>query len=123
MVSMIDRRISLVVAACLASGLARAEPANTAAPASPPAAAMSESKFLGVLYAEIAKRTPEDNPAGPGEVRASFIVGQDGRIGKITIDRTTSPAHAEIVKKILGDVQAPAPPGGSMDVGQTFNFH
>jgi len=118
------------VATCaLAENAKPARPAP-AAPAPAPAAAalaaapaLSESKFLGVLYAEIARRTPQETTAGAGEVRASFIVGPKGRIDKITIDKTTSPAHAEIVKKILGEVQVPPPPGGSMDVGQTFKFY
>lgn len=101
-------------------------------PASPPPAAasvapaaqagMSQSKYLSALYSEIAKRTPQDNAAGPGEVTASFVVGPTGKVEKVTIDKTTSPAHAEIVKKILAGVTAPPPPGGSMDVGQTFRF-
>jgi len=44
-------------------------------------------------------------------------------VDKVTIDKSSSPAHAELVRKILGSVQAPPPPGGSMDVGQTFKFH
>lgn len=100
-----------------------AAPALAPAAAAPAAPALSESKFLGVLYAEIARRTPQETTAGPGEVRASFIVGPKGRIDKVTIDKTTSPAHAEVVKKILGEVQVPPPPGGSMDVGQTFKFY
>ncbi|MEK8091466.1 energy transducer TonB [Methylocystis sp. IM3] len=104
-------------------------PAPSAAqkPAQPPQpqaapGGMSESKYLSLLYAEIARHTPEDNAAGPGEVAASFIVGPAGRVTKVTIDRTSSPAHAEIVKKILSQVVTPPPPGGSMDVGQTFKF-
>ncbi|WP_330083514.1 energy transducer TonB [Methylocystis iwaonis] len=96
------------------------KPAPQTAPA--PASGMSESKYLGLLYAEIAKHTPEENASGPGEVRASFIVGASGKIEKVTIDKTTSPAHAEMVKKILAAVVVPAPPGGAMDVGQTFKF-
>jgi outer membrane biosynthesis protein TonB len=94
-------------------------------PAPPPQAApgaLSESKYLSLLYAEIARHTPEENAAGPGEVVASFVVGPAGRVAKVTIDRTSSPAHAEIVKKILSEVVTPPPPGGSMDVGQTFKF-
>jgi hypothetical protein len=92
-------------------------------PLAAPPASMSQSKFLGLLYSEIAKRTPEDNPAGPGEVTASFIVNAQGKVDKVTIDKSSSPAHAELVRKILGSVQAPPPPGGSMDIGQTFKFH
>jgi hypothetical protein len=83
---------------------------------------MSESKFLGALYTAIAKRTPAESPAGDGEVTASFHVNAQGKIDKVTIDRTTSPALSETVKKILSSVEAPSPPGGSMDVGQTFKF-
>lgn len=96
-----------------------AKPAAAAAPAQP---AMSESKYLSLLYSEISRHTPEDNPSGPGEVTASFVVGPSGKVEKVTIDKTTSPAHAEIVKKILSQVVTPPPPGGSMDVGQTFKF-
>ena len=100
-----------------------AAPATTGgAPAPAAAPAMSESKFLGALYTAIAKRTPSESPAGEGEVTASFHVNAQGKIDKVTIDKTTSPALAEAVKGILASVQAPPPPGGSMDVGQTFKF-
>ncbi|MBG0798952.1 energy transducer TonB [Methylocystis sp. L43] len=100
-----------------------AVPATTGGVAAPAAApAMSESKFLGVLYTAIAKQTPSESPAGDGEVTASFHVNAQGKIDKVTIDKTTSPALAETVKKILSSVEAPPPPGGSMDVGQTFKF-
>lgn len=104
---------------------ALAQPALTqsATPAPAAAPALSESKFLGVLYAEIVKRTPKESPAGAGEVTASFHVNGAGKIDKVTIDKTTSPALAELVRKILADVVTPPPPGGSMDVGQTFKFH
>lgn len=101
-------------------------PANSATPAAQaPAekpAGLSESKYLSVLYSEISRHTPEENTAGPGEVTASFIIGPMGRVTKVTIDKTSSPVHAEIVKKILSEVVTPPPPGGSMDVGQTFRF-
>lgn len=117
--------------ALLFAGVASAYAEETKPVASPPAPAvtpaaastMSESKFLSALYSEISKRTPQENAAGPGEVTASFRVNASGKVDKVTIDNTTSPAHAEIVKKILANVQVPAPPGGSMDVGQTFKFH
>ena len=93
---------------------------GAAAPAAAPV--MSESKFLGALYTAIAKQTPSESPAGDGEVTASFHVNAQGKIDKVTIDKTTSPALSETVKKILSSVEAPPPPGGSMDVGQTFKF-
>lgn len=102
-------------------------PATAPAPAPKPAAAtpapaLSESKFLSALYSAIARRTPPASPAGDGEVTASFHVNAQGKIDKVTIDKTTSPALAEAVKKILSSVEAPPPPGGSMDIGQTFKF-
>ena len=132
-------RICCAVTVLMLGAAAQAEPAPlkppaVTAPATPlpaaaaatqsaaPAGTMSESKFLGVLYSEIAKRTPEKSPAGEGEVTASFHVGANGKVDKVTIDKTTSPAHAEMVKKILAAVVVPAPPGGAMDVGQTFKF-
>ncbi len=100
-----------------------AAPTATGGAAAPAAApVMSESKFLGVLYTAIAKQTPSESPAGDGEVTASFHVNAQGKIDKVTIDKTTSPALSETVKKILSSVEAPSPPGGSMDVGQTFKF-
>jgi outer membrane biosynthesis protein TonB len=87
----------------------RAATQGAATPAAAPA--MSESKFLGALYAAIAKQTPADSPAGEGEVTASFHVNAQGKIDKVTIDKTSSPALAEAVKKILSSVEAPPPPG------------
>jgi hypothetical protein len=106
-------------------GGAVAENRNPApAGATPPAApVISESKFLGALYSEIEKHTPAESTLGDGQVTASFHVNATGRIDKVTIDKTSSPAHADAVKQILGAVVAPPPPGGSMDVGQTFKFH
>ena len=77
-----------------------AAPATTQGAAAPSAApAMSESKFLGVLYTAIAKQTPSESPAGDGEVTASFHVNAQGKIDKVTIDKTTSPALSETVKR------------------------
>lgn len=98
-------------------------PAPAPAPASSAAPVMSESKFLSALYSEIEKHTPVENTLGDGEVTASFHVNAAGRIDKVVIDKTTSPALSDAVKQILGAVAAPPPPGGSMDVGQTFKFH
>lgn len=114
-----------------------AKPAATPAPLTPPAPAtsaveanasapsgvMSQSKFLSALYSEIAKHTPEKSPAGAGEVTASFHVNAAGKVDKVTIDKASSPALGEAVKKILASVSAPPPPGGGMDVGQTFRFN
>jgi hypothetical protein len=146
---MIVKRVSLGVAIALsvgvASALAQSAPpassltvAPVAAPATPaapkPAAAAtappqeeirSESKFLAVLYAEIAKHSAseEEKELGEGETTASFHVDATGKIDKVAIDKTTSEAHAEAVKRILALVQVPRPPGGGMDIGQTFKFH
>lgn len=133
------RRLGLAVLALAMASTAQAQeaakpPATPAplpsAPVKPPAPAelapsgvMSESKFLGALYAEIAKRTPEKSPAGTGEVTASFHVNAAGKVDKVTIDKASSPALAEAVKKILASVAAPPPPGGGMDIGQTFRFN
>ena len=87
------------------------------------APAMSQSKFLGALYSEIARHTPKDNKAGPGVVAASFRVNASGKIENVSIKNSTSAAHAEVVKKILASVKAPPPPTGSFDVSQNFKFH
>ena len=113
----------LVVCAGVASAQTR-PPAPAASPApAAPAPVMSESKFLGALYSEIEKHTPVENTLGDGDVTASFHVNAAGRIDRVVIDKSSSPAHADAVKQILGAVVAPPPPGGSMDVGQTFKFH
>ena len=98
------------------------EPAATAPPQEE---IRSESKFLAVLYAEIAKHsaTEEEKELGEGETTASFHIDATGKIDKVTIDKTTSDAHAAAVKRILALVKVPRPPGGGMAVGQTFKFH
>jgi len=123
------RSAIVILAACLTAFGARAEdakqpPTQAAAPASVPApAALSQSKFLSLLYSEIARHTPSENKAGAGNVTASFHVNAQGKVDKVVIGKTTSAAHAEIVKKMLASVQAPPPPGGSCDVSQSFKFH
>jgi hypothetical protein len=86
-------------------------------------AVLSQSKFLGLLYAEIARRTPTQNTLGKGDVTASFHVNGRGKVDKVAIEKTTSPAHADLVKKILAAVEAPPPPGGGADISQNFKFH
>lgn len=127
------RTLGVAIAILLASSGARAQsappPAPAAASPAPAAAAqaapaLSESKFLSALYAEIARLGGADEAElGEGEVTASFHVDASGKVDKVTIDKSTSPAHAEAVKKILASVNAPPPPGGGMDIGQTFKFH
>lgn len=97
------------------------QPPSNITPA--PQSTLSESKFLSALYAEIARRTPQDNALGEGEVTTSFHINANGRVDKVTIEKSTSPLFSEAVKKILASVEAPPPPGGSMDIGQTFKFH
>jgi hypothetical protein len=129
-------RATLVAAALFVCSGAHAEDAKPAPPAAAPAPApapaapatepppaLSQSKFLSLLYAEIARLSGDEDVAVDGEVTASFHVDASGKVDKVTIDKTTSPAHAETVKKILAAVKVPPPPGGGMDVGQTFKFH
>lgn len=94
-----------------------------AAAASPASSGLSQSKFLGLLYSEIAKRTPMSSKSGAGSATANFHIDATGRVDKVTIARSSSPKHAEIVRKILTGLQAPPPPAGSFDGTQTFNFH
>jgi hypothetical protein len=96
------------------------DPKPTAAPAS---SGLSQSKFLGLLYSEIAKRTPMNNTSGPGSATANFHIDAAGRIDKVTIARSSSVKHAELVRKILTGLQGPPPPAGSFEGSQTFNFH
>ncbi len=105
------------VAASPAPAPAAAKPAPAPAPSG-----MSQSKFLGLLYSEISRHTPPENKSGPGEVAASFRVNAQGRIDTVSIGKSSSPAHAEIVKAILAKVQAPPPPAGAFEASQTFKF-
>ncbi len=108
-----------------AAAPAAPKPAATAATAPPQEEIRSESKFLAVLYAEIAKQSAseEEKELGEGEATASFHIDATGKIDKVTIDKTSSDAHAAAVKRILALVKVPRPPNGGMDVGQTFKFH
>jgi outer membrane biosynthesis protein TonB len=127
----VKRIIAPVFIAFLFAFGARAENAKPSTPPTPAAPAptaeapgsLSQSKFLGLLYSEIARHTPPENKAGVGDVTASFHVNAKGKVDKVVIEKTTSAAHAEIVKTILASVQAPAPPGGGCDVSQSFKFH
>ncbi len=117
--------ILLASFACANLHAQESKPAPRAAAVAPEAApALSQSKFLGLLYAEIAKRTPANNTLGPGEVTASYHVNPKGKIDKVVVAKSTSPAHADMVRKILASVQAPPPPAnGDPDIAQTFKFH
>lgn len=118
-------RYALLFVASLAATSAFAQPSAAPSPAraAAPTATLSQSKFLSLLYVEIARHTPEKSAAGAGEVAASFHVNAQGKVDRVVIDKTTSPALAQAVKKILAQVQAPPPPGGGSDIGQTFKFH
>ncbi len=115
-------------AAPVAAKPVAASPAPAPAPAAakpapaPAPSGMSQSKFLGLLYSEISRHTPPENKSGPGEVAASFRVNAQGRIDTVSIGKSSSPAHAEIVKAILAKVQAPPPPAGAFEASQTFKF-
>jgi hypothetical protein len=98
-------------------------PADAQKPHAAAAQHISHSKFLGLLYSEIAKRTPRDYKAGPGAVSATFRVNSSGKIDNVVIKETTSAEHAAVVKKILANVQAPPPPNGTYEASQSFKFH
>jgi hypothetical protein len=100
-----------------------AKPLPGPAATAPIVSGLSQSKFLGLLYSEIAKRTPMSNQSGPGSATANFHIDGSGRVDKVTIARSSSAKHAEIVRKILTGLQVPPPPAGSFDGTQTFNFH
>lgn len=119
------KRATLVLLLALpAAGALATEADKPGAPAAPAAASgLSQSKFLGLLYSEIAKRTPMTSPAGPGSATASFHIDAAGKVDQVTIAQSSSPKHADIVRKILSGLIAPPPPGGSFEGSQRFNFH
>lgn len=117
------RSIFVLAFALFAIAAQAAGDANGPAPAAPAPSGLSQSKFLGLLYSEIAKRTPMASPAGPGSATASFHIDAAGKVDKVTIAQSSSPKHAEIVRKILTGLETPPPPGGSFEGSQRFNFH
>ncbi len=96
---------------------------TTASPNAGQAPALSQSKFLGLLYVEIARHTPARNALGQGDVAASFHVNAQGKVDKVVINKSSSAAHADLVKQILAVVNAPPPPGGGAEITQNFKFH
>jgi protein TonB len=116
------RRLVLTFALLMLAGAARA--AGESSPVTPPAppSGLSQSKFLGLLYSEIAKRTPTVSP-GPGSATASFHIDASGKLDRVTIAQASSAKHGEIVRKILTGLQVPPPPTGSFEGSQKFNFH
>jgi len=117
------RSIFILAFSLLASAAQAAGDANAPAPATPAPSGLSQSKFLGLLYSEIAKRTPTTSPAGAGSATANFHIDAAGKVDKVTIAQSSSPKHAEIVRKILTGLETPPPPGGSFEGSQRFNFH
>jgi len=96
---------------------------TTPALTTPAPSGLSQSKYLGLLYSEIAKRTPTASPAGAGSATANFHIDAAGKVDKVTIAQSSSPKHADIVRKILTGLETPPPPGGSFEGSQRFNFH
>lgn len=117
------KRAALVSMICLGAAAAYAAEEKRADVAASSASGLSQSKFLGLLYSEISKRTPARNTSGAGSATAKFHVDAAGRVDSVTIVASTSPTHAEIVRNIFAGLQGPPPPGGSFDGSQTFNFH
>jgi protein TonB len=120
------KRATLVLLFALPAAGALATESDKAvasAAATPALSGLSQSKFLGLLYSEIAKRTPTTSPAGAGSATANFHIDAAGKVDKVTIAQSSSPKHAEIVRKILTGLETPPPPGGSFEGSQRFNFH
>lgn len=115
--------LPLAGAAHAAGDSSPAAPPPGLAPAPAPASGLSQSKFLGLLYSEIAKRTPTVSPAGPGSATASFHIDASGKVDRVTIAQASSVKHGEVVRKILTGLQGPPPPTGSFEGSQKFNFH
>jgi TonB C terminal len=84
---------------------------------------MSIAAYKNLIASKIAARARVKNPAGAGEVQAAFRVNEEGHIDQIIIKKSSSPALAEHVKRILSGVSAPPPPEGPLLLGQPFNFN
>jgi hypothetical protein len=139
----IVRLVSTSVICLLCSNLVLAQenkvPANSSPEAKPPAneasqvpekevrkkpkSTMSVAAYKTLIAAKIAAKARGKNPAGPGEVQATFRVNDEGQIDQIQIKKSTSPALAAHVKNILSGIHAPPPPEGAMFLGQPFRFN
>ena len=119
------RRSIFVLTFSLLAGAAQAAgEANGPAPATPAPSGLSQSKFLGLLYSEIAKRTPTDEPRRPrlGDGQLPHRRRRQGRQGD---DRAVEQPEtcARSSARSSPACEAPPPPGGSFEGSQKFNFH
>ena len=87
-----------------------------------PKSLLSIEAYKRLIAGKIAARAGGKNPHGAGEVVAAFRVNDDGKIDQITIKKSSNPALADHVRKILSGVKAPPPPEGPILLGQPFNF-
>ena len=87
-----------------------------------PKSTLSLPAYKALIASKIAARARGKNPGGAGEVQATFRVNDEGKIDQIQIKKSTNPALAAHVKKILSGIEAPPPPEGAIILGQPFKF-
>ena len=88
-----------------------------------PKSTMSLANYKALIASKIAAKARGKNPAGAGEVQATFRVNEEGKIDQIQIKKSTNTGLAMHVKNILSSVQAPPPPEGAIYLGQPFKFN
>ena len=101
------------------------EPAQTTdkADRKKPKSTMSLANYKALIASKIAAKARGKNPAGAGEVQATFRVNEEGKIDQIQIKKSTNAALATHVKNILSGIQAAPPPEGAIFLGQSFKFN
>ena len=101
------------------------EPAQTTDKADhkKPKSTMSLANYKALIASKIAAKARGKNPAGAGEVQATFRVNEEGKIDQIQIKKSTNAALATHVKNILSGIQAAPPPEGAIFLGQSFKFN
>jgi len=88
-----------------------------------PKSTMSLANYKALIASKIAVKARGKNPAGAGEVQATFRVNEEGKIDQIQIKKSTNSSLATHVKNILSGIQAVTPPEGAIFLGQTFKFN
>lgn len=83
---------------------------------------MSLANYKALIASKIATKARGKNPAGAGEVQATFRVNEEGKIDQIQIKSITSSVLAAHAKNILSGIQASLGLDGVIYLGQPFKF-
>jgi protein TonB len=85
------------------------------------AAATGRVEYAALIAVAIRRHTPATTSIGAGSAHVSFRVNAAGAVIGVSASGS-SPAHAQLARRIVGSVHAPPPPGGSFFGAQDFYF-